>query len=267
MRALAFDARGNQVAQARRSTPERRDRAGSVEYDPDAMFAAVVECLGEVAGALGGRPVAGIAVASIGESCVLVDEAGRSLAPSIVWHDTRTEGEAQTLRETVGVERVFEITGLQLDHIFTLGKLMWMRTHWPEAMRRTRKVLMIADWIAFRLSGVAATDFTLASRTLYLDLRRRRWSDELLGLAGFDSLGAGAADGQRHRARARFSPTCLPPPALPASRWSASAPTITSAAAWPPACPAGNDDRQHRHRRSPAAGHGAAVVRPDGAAG
>ncbi len=187
VRALAFDARGNQVAQARRPTPEKRIAPDRLEYDPEAMFAAVTECLGEVAGLLGGRPVAGIGVASIGESCVLVDEAGKPLAPSIVWHDTRTEGEAQTLRETVGVERVFEITGLQLDHIFTLSKLIWMRTHWPDAVRRARTILMIADWIAFRLSGVAATDFSLASRTLYLDLSHRRWSDELLAHAGFDS--------------------------------------------------------------------------------
>jgi xylulokinase len=187
VRAVAFDAFGNQVAQARRPTPETRIAQDRLEYDPEALFTAVVECLGEVAGALAGRPVAGIAVASIGESCVLVDEAGRSLAPSIVWHDTRTEGEAERLRETVGIERVFEITGMQLAHIFTLCKLMWMRTHWPDAMRRTRKIMMIADWIAFRLSGVAATDFALASRTLYLDLRRRRWSDELLGLAGLDA--------------------------------------------------------------------------------
>ncbi len=187
VRALAFDARGNQVAQARRPTPEMHIAPDRCEYDPEALFDAVRACLGEVAGTLAGKPVAGIAVASIGESCVLIDAAGKALAPSIVWHDTRTEGEAEELRRSVGVERIFAITGLQLDHIFTLNKLMWMRAHWPEAVRRTHKILMIADWIAFRLSGVAATDFTLASRTLYLDLAKRRWSDELLAQAGFDS--------------------------------------------------------------------------------
>ena len=186
VRALAFDTLGNQVAVARRPTPEKRIPPDGREYDPDAIFDSVVECLGEVAVALGGRPVAGIAVASIGESCVLVDEAGRSLVPSIAWFDARTEAEAERLRQTIGIERVFEITGLQIDKIFTLCKLMWMRKHWPDAMRRTRKVLLMADWVAFRLSGETATDFSIASRTLYLDLRRRRWSDELIGLAGFD---------------------------------------------------------------------------------
>ncbi len=187
VRALAFDGHGNQAAEARRPTPVTRIPPDGCEYDPDAIFAAVVECLGEVAGALAGRPVVGIAVASIGESCVLVDEAGRSLAPSIAWFDGRTEGVAERLRETVGAERIFEITGLQLDKIFTLCKLIWMRTHWPDAMRQTRKVLLMADWIAFRLSGEVATDFSIASRTLYLDLRQRRWSDELIGLTGFDA--------------------------------------------------------------------------------
>jgi xylulokinase len=42
----------------------------------------------------------------------------------------------------------------------------------------------MADWFAFRLSGQAATDPTLASRTLYYDIRQRRWSEEMLALAG-----------------------------------------------------------------------------------
>ncbi len=49
---------------------------------------------------------------------------------------------------------------------------------------RARRVLMMADWIAFRLSGVAATDPTLASRTQYYDAAANAWSAELLALAG-----------------------------------------------------------------------------------
>ncbi len=38
----------------------------------------------------------------------------------------------------------------------------------------------MADYIAFRLSGALATDYSLASRTLALDLHRLRWAEELL---------------------------------------------------------------------------------------
>src|SRR5438552_15843506 len=81
IRAIAFDRAGRKLAAAARPTPIKRSDSGG-EYDPEAIFAAAVASLREVAGMLAGRPVAGMAVASIGESCVLVDESGKATAPS-----------------------------------------------------------------------------------------------------------------------------------------------------------------------------------------
>ena len=50
--------------------------------------------------------------------------------------------------------------------------------------REVRHWLHLADYVAFRLCGVAATDPSLASRTLAYDLRRGQWADELLEEAG-----------------------------------------------------------------------------------
>src|SRR5215468_2109202 len=188
IRTLAFDARGRKVAQAARPTPVRTLEGGRGEYDPDSLFATALACLAETARALAGRPVAGLAVASVGESCVLVDEQGRALAPALIWHDRRTEDAARALGDKLGADRFFALTGLALDPTLTLCKLAWMREHWADAFARARRVLMIADWIAFRLSGVAATDHTLASRTLYFDIHERQWSAELLALAGLDPV-------------------------------------------------------------------------------
>jgi xylulokinase len=183
VRAIAFDTRGRRVAAAAHPTPMRVMESGG-EYDPEAIFATALKALFEVGRALAGRSVAGVAVTSIGESCVLIDGAGRPVAPSIVWHDRRTTGEALAIETALGRERVFALSGHAAEPIFTLTKLIWMRANWPEAMAKARHVLLMADWIAFKLSGVAATDATLASRTLLFDIRQRRWSEELLGLAG-----------------------------------------------------------------------------------
>lgn len=183
VRAIAFDPRGRRLAAAARPTPTKIVATGG-EYDPETLFSAVLACLREIGAALAGRPVGGMAVASFGESCVLIDANGKSLAPSIVWHDRRTEEQARTIEAAVGRDRVFEIIGHAVEPIYTLAKLIWMREHWPDAFSRARRVLMMADWIAFRLSGEAATDPTLASRTLYYDIRQRRWSEEFLALAG-----------------------------------------------------------------------------------
>ena len=99
IRAIAFDARGRRIAAATRPTPFMVRETGG-EFDPDAIFATALTALKEVGTALAGRPVAGIAVASVGESCVLLDESGRSLAPSIVWHDRRTHAEGLAIEES-----------------------------------------------------------------------------------------------------------------------------------------------------------------------
>jgi xylulokinase len=183
IRAIAFDRAGRKLAGAARPTPLERSGSGG-EYDPDAIFAAARAALRDVAAALAGRPVAGIAVASIGESCVLVDETGRPVARSIAWFDRRTQATAEALAAQVGRERIFAITGHSIESTMTLFKLAWMREHWPDAFRRARRILMMADWIAFRLSGIAATDHTLASRTQYFAIHERQWSEELIRLAG-----------------------------------------------------------------------------------
>ncbi|HXW20407.1 MAG TPA: FGGY family carbohydrate kinase [Roseiarcus sp.] len=186
VRAVAFDRRGRRLAAAGRPTPSVRRGEESADYDPDALFAIVEACLSEVVAALPkGVPVAGLAVASVGESCVLVDDEGRATAPALVWFDRRTEEAARAIEARIGEERLFALTGHRVDPTFGLCKMAWMREAWPDAFARAKVVLNIADWIAFRLTGLAATDFTLASRTLALDLRRRRWSSEILEALGF----------------------------------------------------------------------------------
>jgi xylulokinase len=46
--------------------------------------------------------------------------------------------------------------------------------------------LMLADFIAYRLCGEGATDLSLASRTLMLDLHQKRWHEQTLAQAGID---------------------------------------------------------------------------------
>jgi sugar (pentulose or hexulose) kinase len=47
---------------------------------------------------------------------------------------------------------------------------------------------MLADFIAYRLCGEAATDLSLASRTLMLDLYQKRWDEQTLAQAGIDPV-------------------------------------------------------------------------------
>jgi len=187
VRGLLIDRHGAFRAVAGRPTPTLHPAPDQAEYDPEAIWQAALSVLGELAARLPrGIPVAGIAVASMGESAVLIDDRGEALAPAIAWYDRRTEPDAARLAEAPGAERLFAITGLALDPSYTLCKLLWARRCLPQLFRRARHMLNLADWVAFRLTGERATDPSLASRTLCLDLGRRDWSAEVLAAADLD---------------------------------------------------------------------------------
>ncbi len=187
IRALLADARGRTVACASRPTPAIHLADGQAEYDPEAIWRLTLETLGElVAWVPTGGTVAGIACASMGEACVLADAHGAPLGRAITWFDRRTEPQAAAFQLRMNEERIFAITGLPPDPTLTLFKLMWHRDRQPELFAQARCVLNLANWIAFRLCGVAASDESLATRTLCLDNATRTWSAEILAAADLD---------------------------------------------------------------------------------
>jgi xylulokinase len=117
---------------------------------------------------------------------VLLGDDGEVLRPSIIWCDQRTEEECRWLDETVGRDRLLQLTSNPALTNFTLTKLLWVRRHEPEVWSRVRHVLLPKDYVRFRLSGDYAIDVADASGTLMLDVAKRCWSSEMLDAAGID---------------------------------------------------------------------------------
>jgi xylulokinase len=185
IKVVAFDRSGGAVVGASSPTPTHFPRPGRAHYDPDELWNSFVATLRQVTQKLE-EPglVSGIAIASMGEAAVPLDSSGEPTYDIIAWFDGRAGPQAKRLGRAVGQDRLFGLTGLSLQPIFGLCKLLWLKENEPDAYSRTATWLNVADYMAFRLCGVAATDFSLASRTLALDLHALRWADELLEEVG-----------------------------------------------------------------------------------
>src|SRR5512141_1217230 len=184
IKALIFTPDGRVVAQASLPTPTHTPQPGQAYYEPEELWQAVVRVLKQATAQVDARRIASIAMASMGEAGVPLDEHNRPMYPAIAWFDSRTKPQAEWLGQQLGKDRVFAVTGLSLQPIFGLCKLLWLRQNEPEAFARTRRWLNISEYIAFRLSGEQATEYSLASRTLALDITRRCWSDAILSEVG-----------------------------------------------------------------------------------
>lgn len=189
VKAVAFSPAGQELAKAIEPTPTRHHPNGYADYDPDELWSVCASALRSVAEQLvelDRTPIA-LACTSMSEAGVLLDAHGRPVYPIIPWFDYRTEPQLDWWRREVGIEATAAVCGVVPHPMFGMPKLMWIRDNEPEAYEAGRQWLNLGDYAEYRLSGSMTTDYSLASRTLVLDLVERRWSEQLLEAIGVRS--------------------------------------------------------------------------------
>jgi len=190
-RAIVFDerahVRGAAQAELRQIFPE----PGWVEHDPEEIWRTQLAC---ARGALERAGVAPADLAAVGitnqrETAVIWERAsGKPIHNAIVWQDRRTAAHCERLAREGHADLVRTRTGLVLDPYFSGTKVAWLLEHVPGARARAAAGELafgtIDSWLIWRLSGGRAhvTDVTNASRTLFFDLARGTWDDDLLAL-------------------------------------------------------------------------------------
>jgi xylulokinase len=116
-----------------------------------------------------------IGLSSQREGVVPLGRDGAPLARCIIWMDRRSRDQAIRLEEEFGLPFLHHLTGLAPDPNYTACKLLWLREHQPEILDRATTLLQPRDFLYYRLTGAQVTDYTLASRTMMLDLRNQTW--------------------------------------------------------------------------------------------
>ncbi|MFB0935482.1 MAG: xylulokinase [Propionivibrio sp.] len=112
----------------------------------------------------------------------LLDASDRVLRPAILWNDTRAATECAEL--TSRFPALPAVAGNLAMPGFTAPKLVWVAKNEPEVFSRTASVLLPKDYLRLCLTGEKASDMSDAAGTLWLDVARRDWSDDLLAATG-----------------------------------------------------------------------------------
>ena len=185
-KSVLFDTAGNVIASASAAYPMQTPKNGWAEQDPRDWWQATCKTLTEItAKATDGR-IVGLGLSGQMHSLVLLDAATEVIRPAILWCDQRTNRECAEIEETLGKERLVEITANPALPGFTASKLMWVKKHEPDNFARTAHILLAKDYIRFQLTGVFATEVSDASGMQLLDVKNRAWSEEVTAGLGID---------------------------------------------------------------------------------
>jgi xylulokinase len=160
---------------------------GIVEFDADEYFTLVLQAMKECAAeAFGGsREKHYIILTGQAEALVITDEAYSPAANAISWMDTRSSREVAIIEEHFPQQQRYEITGQSyVAETFPITKLLWMQSKAPELTGSKVRYLMIKDYIAYRLCGVAAGEYSIYNFTHYFDINQKAYWDEILDFCG-----------------------------------------------------------------------------------
>lgn len=150
---------------------------GYVELNPVTVWNHVKEILREIAQKCGA--IAAISVSSIGESVIPVDAKGNVLMNGMTYLDIRGSETLEMIRRKFDQKWMHMHTGVPLNAMYTLCKLLWMKECRPEILETAEHIFMFGDFVTWKLSGSRMIDPSTASRTMLFDIKKRTWSRKI----------------------------------------------------------------------------------------
>ncbi len=171
-------------ALAARTYPFISPRPGWAEIDLREIWQSVLAVLGELAPYV--EPGSCLAIATLGESMVMLDDSDAIVYNAILYVDNRSEKTVNDIAAAIEPRQLHKLTGMPLNQMYSLNKLLWFRKRRPDVLERSKKIFMFIDYIGYLLTGERLIDPASAARTLLMDTKILDWSKQLLSLFDID---------------------------------------------------------------------------------
>jgi xylulokinase len=157
-----------------------------VERWLDALSLAVRRLLSE--NRVSAENVRALSLATQVDGVVSIDSDGQPLHPAIIWMDRRASKQCERVRQHLSEERIFQLTGLNLDATHVAPKIRWVADYHPAIYERVAFFLLPGSYMAYALTGQVAVDYSNASSTLLMDIHTKTWSETMISAFDIDPL-------------------------------------------------------------------------------
>ena len=181
---LLVAADGTILKSVSREYPLSFPHPGWSEQEPEDWLRATKEGLDALLEGEDRALVRGVSFGGQMHGLVILDEEDRVIRPAILWNDGRTQKETDELNEKIGKAKLSEYTANIAFAGFTAPKLLWVKANEPEHFARIAKIMLPKDYLAYRMTGVFSTDYSDAGGMLLLDVKNKKWSEEMCAICG-----------------------------------------------------------------------------------
>ena len=158
-------------------------RGGHDCWDVDALFDGVVEGIAKCVAS--GRFPTSIAIDTWGVDFVLLDDKLRPCCDAVSYRDSRTNGADDIVSASIPPDELYSRTGIQKLPFNTVYQLAALRRDDPGALERAAHLLLMPEYLNFRLTGKIVHDYTNATTTNLVNAVTRDWDWEAIDRLGF----------------------------------------------------------------------------------
>lgn len=153
-----------------------------VEFPAEAYWVLFSEALEEITKEY---DVHALSIDTQGETLIVTDAEGTPLTDAIVWLDNRAVAEADAIEKHFGTKKVYDVTGQpEIIATWPAAKLLWLKENRQDIWPKIDKIFLLEDYLLYRLTGQFATEKTLQTSTIYYDIHKDDWWDEMLNFIG-----------------------------------------------------------------------------------
>lgn len=183
---LALDQEGMILGETTREYPVYYPKTNWAEQNPEDWWKETKEGMKELIDQLNlsENKIKAIGFSGQMHGLVALDGNGEVLIPSILWNDQRTSKECVEIEDYFGQKRLIELVGNKALTGFTAPKILWVKNNRREVFDKIEHILLPKDYIRYKLTGDYATDVSDASGMLLLDVKNRKWSQEMIDFLG-----------------------------------------------------------------------------------
>jgi len=173
-----FDEKGHPIFFLGQESPLIKGPDGFSYIDIDRIVT-IVHSLLKSASSVG--DIVSLAISSLGESFVLLDENDDVIFRPMVYTDPRGEEECLEVSKLFGDEYLFSSTGTVPAPMYSIYKLLWIKKHRSEIYKKAKKIMLIGDYVNYLLTGNRSIDYSLAARTGAFDIKAKKFDEKILG--------------------------------------------------------------------------------------
>lgn len=178
---VIFDQDGTTISSASIRIKMSKPAAGYTERDGEDIWSAIRQVIQTALkkAPLHAEAIKAVSMCGYGGGMILSDENGRPVCPFIVSTDSRADDLLSEFQKNGTDDRVYQHT---LQHLWAgqPGMLLpWFQRNRPEVLKRAAHVMMIKDYIRYKLTGVIGTERTDASNTNLFDIHTGKFEPEI----------------------------------------------------------------------------------------